>query len=313
MLRFILRRLLQALPILFGVTIVAFGMVKIMPGTIADLMVPQGAPPELREEINRLYGLDKSLLEQYLLWLTQLLHGNFGVSLVSGRPIAAELFDAIGNTLKITLFAAVFGFALGILFGSVAALWQGRWPDRLFSLVAIAGVSVPHYWIAILLVTVFSVEVNWLPAQGMGADGLPLTWDQWKFMIMPVFTLSLIPMGMVGRLTRASVLEVLSLEFVTALEAKGLRRRAVFTHVARNASPAVLALMGLQFGYLIGGSILVETVFNWPGTGKLLNLAIFSRDVPVIQATVLVLATVFVLVNLLVDVAQAAIDPRMRR
>jgi len=277
------------------------------------MLVPPSAPQSLKDEINRIYGLDRSLFEQYFLWLGQLMTGNLGLSLVSSRPVAGELFAAMLNTLQITLISAVIGFGLGILFGAISALNAGKWPDRLFTLVSIAGVSVPHYWLAILLVTVFSVQLNVLPAQGMGPAGFPATWEQWRPMIMPIFTLSLIPMGVVGRLVRASVLEVLSQEFVQALGAKGLRNRQVRLHVAKNAAPAVLAVMGLQFGYLLGGSILVETVFNWPGTGKLLNQAIFTNDMPIIQATVLVLSIMFVLVNLGVDVAQAAIDPRMRR
>lgn len=313
MLQFVLRRILQVIPILLGVTIVTFALVQVMPGSIADMLVPPSAPQSLKDEINRIYGLDRSLFEQYFLWLGQLLSGNLGLSLVSSRPVAGELFAAMLNTLQITLISAVIGFSLGTLFGAISALNAGKWPDRLFTLVSIAGVSVPHYWLAILLVTIFSVQFNILPAQGMGPPGFPLTWDQWRPMIMPIFTLSLIPMGVVGRLVRASVLEVLSQEFVQALSAKGLRNRQVRQHVAKNAAPAVLAVMGLQFGYLLGGSILVETVFNWPGTGKLLNQAIFTNDMPIIQATVLVLSIMFVLVNLAVDVAQAAIDPRMRR
>ncbi|MDF2980649.1 MAG: transporter permease [Devosia sp.] len=313
MLQFVLRRILQVIPILLGVTIVTFALVQIMPGSIADMLVPPSAPQGLKDEINRIYGLDRSLFEQYFLWLGQLLSGNLGVSLVSSRPVAGEIFAAMLNTLQITLMSAVIGFSLGILFGALAALNAGKWPDRLFTFVSIAGVSVPHYWLAILLVTIFSVQFNVLPAQGMGPPGFPLSWEQWRPMIMPIFTLSLIPMGVVGRLVRASVLEVLSQEFVQALGAKGLRNREIRRHIAKNAAPAVLAVMGLQFGYLLGGSILVETVFNWPGTGKLLNQAIFTNDMPIIQATVLVLSIMFVLVNLMVDVAQAAIDPRMRR
>jgi peptide/nickel transport system permease protein len=313
MLQFVLRRILQVIPILLGVTIVTFALVQIMPGSIADMLVPPSAPQSLKDEINRIYGLDRSLFEQYFLWLGQLLSGNLGVSLVSSRPVAGEIFAAMLNTLQITLMSAVIGFSLGILFGALAALNAGKWPDRLFTFVSIAGVSVPHYWLAILLVTIFSVQFNVLPAQGMGPPGFPLSWEQWRPMIMPIFTLSLIPMGVVGRLVRASVLEVLSQEFVQALGAKGLRNREIRRHIAKNAAPAVLAVMGLQFGYLLGGSILVETVFNWPGTGKLLNQAIFTNDMPIIQATVLVLSIMFVLVNLMVDVAQAAIDPRMRR
>ena len=313
MLRFVLRRLLHVVPILFGVTIVTFLMIQLMPGNIADTLIPIGAPASLKEQITKIYGLDRPAWEQYLLWLWQLLHGNLGVSLVSGRPIAGDLIKAIANTLQITIVSAIVGFALGMTFGSVAALYKGHWPDRVFSLVSIIGVSVPQYWLAILFVTIFAVDFNWLPAQGMGPAGFPLSWQQWRPMIMPVFALSLIPMGVVGRLVRASVLEVLSQDFVGALEAKGLLAWPIFRHVAKNAAPPILALLGLQFGYLIGGSVLIETVFNWPGTGKLLNTAIFSHDVPIIQATVLVLSVVFVLVNLLVDIAQAAVDPRMRR
>lgn len=313
MLKFSFRRLLHAVPILFGVTIVAFMLVQLMPGNIADVLSPPNAPPEVRERIEAIYGLDRPLWEQYSRWMAEMLSGNFGVQMGSGRPIAPQLYSAIGNTLRITIFGALFGFILGAMLGWLAARYNGRWPDKLFSLIAIAGVSLPHYWLAILLVTLFSVELNWLPAQGMGPPGLPLTWEHWQFMVVPVFALSLIPMGVVGRLTRAAVLEVLSQEFVSALGAKGLRRGRVALHVAKNAAPPILAVMGLQFGYLLGGSILVETVFNWPGTGQLLNQAIFARDISTIQVTVLVLAFLFVLVNLGVDILQAAVDPRMRR
>jgi peptide/nickel transport system permease protein len=313
MLKFSVRRLLHAIPILFGVTVVAFMLVQLMPGNIADVLSPPNAPPEVRERIESIYGLDRTLWEQYVRWMAEMLQGNFGVQMGSGRPIAAQLYSAIGNTLRITMFGALFGFFFGILFGWLAARFNNRWPDKLFSLITIAGVSLPHYWLAILLVTLFSVELNWLPAQGMGPPGLPLTWEHWKFMVVPVFALSLIPMGVVGRLTRAAVLEVLSLEFVGALGAKGLPRRRIALHVTKNAAPPVLAVMGLQFGYLLGGSILVETVFNWPGTGQLLNQAIFARDIATIQVTVLVLAFLFVLVNLGVDILQAVVDPRMRR
>lgn len=311
---FIIRRLWQAIPILLGVSVLAFLMVQLMPGDITDLMIPPGAPQELADELAALYGLDQPMIVQYWLWLKNVMVGNFGVSLVSGRPVAGELLAALANTLQITVVAAVVGFALGILFGCLAALKRGGVLDRVFSFVAILGVSVPHYWLALVMVTIFSVELNWLPAQGMARGGvIPLTWDQWRHMILPVMTLSLIPMGMVARIVKASVIEVRSQDFIGALEAKGMTSRSIWRHVAKNAAPTVLALMGLQFGYLIGGSILVETVFNWPGTGKLLNLAIFSRDMPVIQATILLLAVIFVFVNLIVDFLQAILDPRMRR
>lgn len=313
MLSLIVKRLVHALPILLGVTLLVFALIQIMPGTIADLMVPPGSPPELVEQIGRLYGFDRPIWEQYLRWLGQVLSGNLGLSVATGRPVANELMAALANTLTITAAAAVLGFGLAIIFGTCAALWHKRLPDRIFSALMTAGLSIPNYWLAILLVAVFSVKLRIFPPQGIGAAGVPLTWDQWKFMILPIIALSMIPIGVVGRLVRASVLDILSQEFVTALEARGLSRARILLHIARNAAPAVLALMGLQFGYMIGGSILIETVFNWPGTGQLLNQAIFSRDVTMIQATVLALAVIFVAVNLLVDIIQGMIDPRMRR
>jgi peptide/nickel transport system permease protein len=313
LLSFILRRLLYALPILFGVSLFVFALVHLMPGSPIDVLVGNDATPATVAEIKRIYGLDRPIAVQYGLWLREVLSGNLGFSIFTGRQVNRELFAAVGATLQITLLAALAGFTLGIVLGASAARWHGRWPDKLLSALSIAGVSLPHYWFGIVLVVIFAVELQWLPAQGMGPPGVPLTWEQWKYAILPVATLSMIPMGVVGRLVRASVLEVLSQEFVDALRAKGLRAARVARHVARNAAPPVLALMGLQFGYLLGGSILIETVFNWPGTGNLLNLAIFRRDLPVVQATILLLALIFVVVNLLVDIAQAAIDPRMRR
>jgi peptide/nickel transport system permease protein len=223
------------------------------------------------------------------------------------------LFGALANTLMLALPAAVLGFLLGVTLGALAAFHRGTALDRLFSATAITGVSLPHYWVGIVLVAIFSVILNALPAQGMGAAGIPTSWEQIRHLILPVITLSLIPMGVISRLVRANVLEILSHEFVDALDAKGLLSRRVLYHVMKNAAPSALALMGLQFGYLLAGSILVETVFNWPGSGGLMNLAIFRRDIPVLSATILVLATIFVVLNILVDVLQALIDPRLRR
>jgi ABC-type antimicrobial peptide transport system permease subunit len=202
---------------------------------------------------------------------------------------------------------------MGCILGLVAGLHGGKWPDKLSSAIAITGVSLPHYWFAMIMVMVFSVFLNLLPAQGIGDSGFPVTWDQIQYLILPVVTMSLIPMGVIGRIVRATVLDVVGKEFMEALNAKGLRNRRILRHVVKNAAPPVLAAMGLQFGYLVGGSILIETVFNWPGCGRLLNLAIFRRDIPEVQASILVLAFLFVLLNLAVDIGQALVDPRMRR
>ena len=230
----------------------------------------------------------------------------------NATPVWGQLVAALGNTFILAILAPCSASRLASCCGLLAATFHGRWPDKLFSAIATTGVCLPHYWCAIVLVLACAVLHDWLPAQGMGDDSLPL-YDRLEYLVLPVVTLSLIPMGVIGRLVRATVLEILGQEFVGALTAKGLPRWPVIRHVCKNAAPPVLALMGLQFGYLLGGSILVETVFNWPGSGNLLNLAIFRRDIPVLQATILVLAAFFVVLNLLVDIAQAAIDPRIRR
>jgi peptide/nickel transport system permease protein len=312
MLVFAIRRLLQAIPILLGVSLVVFGLVHIVPGNPIDMLMPPEASPEVIAQMKAAFGFDKPLYIQYFLWLWRALHGNFGLSVFNATPVWGQLVVALENTFVLAVLAAVLGFAMGIMCGMVSALYHGRWPDKLFSAIATVGVSLPHYWCAIVLVLFCAVLHDWLPAQGMGDDSLPL-YDRLQYLVLPVITLSLIPMGVIGRLVRATVLDIIGQDFVGALSAKGLTRWPVIRHIAKNAAPPVLALMGLQFGYLLGGSILVETVFNWPGSGNLLNLAIFRRDIPVLQATILVLATFFVVLNLLVDIAQAAIDPRIRR
>lgn len=312
MLLFAVRRLLQTIPILLGVSLVVFGLVHIVPGNPIDMLMPPEASPEVIAQMKAAFGFDKPLYMQYLLWLLRAVQGDFGLSVFNATPVWGQLVAALANTFILAIPGALLGFSMGILCGMASALKHGRWPDKLFSAIATVGVSLPHYWCAIVLVLLCAVLHDWLPAQGMGDDELPL-YDRLQYLVLPVITLSLIPMGVIGRLVRATVLDILNQDFVGALTAKGLTRWPVIRHVARNAAPPVLALMGLQFGYLLGGSILVETVFNWPGSGNLLNLAIFRRDIPVLQATILVLATFFVMLNLLVDIAQAAIDPRIRR
>lgn len=312
MLIFIVRRMLQAIPILFGVSLVVFGLVHIVPGNPIDLLMPPEASPEVIAQMKAAFGLDKSLHIQYALWVARALTGDFGLSIFNASPVVGQLMSALGNTLKLALLAALLGFSVGIALGLWAGFHHNKWQDKLASVIATAGVSMPHYWCAIVMVLAFAVLHDWLPAQGMGDDDATIM-ERLPHLVLPVITLSFIPMGVVGRLVRATVLEILSREFPGALAAKGLTRGPILRHIAKNAAPPVLALMGLQFGYLLGGSILVETVFNWPGSGNLLNLAIFRRDIPVLQATILVLASFFVVLNLLVDIAQAAIDPRLRR
>jgi peptide/nickel transport system permease protein len=312
---YIVRRLLLGIPTLLGVTIIVFSLMHLAPGDPINAMLPPDTPQEVVQMMRQQMGFDRPLPVQYGLWLTRVVQGDLGRSIATRRPVIEDIRSALGNTFFLALAAAFLGFTLGSTLGSLAAFWRGRWLDKVCSATAITGVSLPHYWVAILLIIIFSVELNWLPAMGMQSTGAESSgWGEIaRHMILPTIALSLIPMGVITRMARASVLEILSQDFVLTLRAKGLWSRTVTRHVIKNAAPPVLTLMGLQFGYLLGGSVLVETVFSWPGSGYLLNLAIFQRDFPVLQGTILVLASFFVILNLVVDIAQSFVDPRIRR
>jgi peptide/nickel transport system permease protein len=311
---YILRRLLFGIPTLLGVTIIVFSLLHLSPGDPVSAMVPADAPLELVQMIRQQMGLDQPLPVQYWRWLTRVVQGDLGNSLATRRPVLGEIRGALGNTFVLAISAAIVGFTLGVGLGTIAAFFRGRWLDKVASATAISGVSLPHYWVGIVLIIIFSVELNWLPAMGMQeTQGQTSLLSLLRHMILPTIALSLIPMGVVMRMVRTSILEILNQEFVLTLRAKGLWSRTITRHVMKNAAPPVLTLMGLQFGYLLGGSVLVETVFSWPGSGFLLNLAIFQRDIPMLQGVILILASFFVLLNLLVDILHSLIDPRIRR
>jgi peptide/nickel transport system permease protein len=311
---YIVRRLLFGIPTLLGVTIIVFSLLHLSPGDPVSAMVPADAPQELVDMIRRQMGFDQPLPVQYWLWLRRVAQGDLGNSLATRRPVLGEIRGALGNTFVLAVSAALVAFTLGVALGTIAAFFQGRWLDKAASATAIGGVSLPHYWVGIVLIIIFSVELNWLPAMGMQeTQGQTSLWSLLHHMVLPTIALSLIPLGVVTRMVRTSILEILNQEFVLTLRAKGLWSRSITRHVMKNAAPPVLTLMGLQFGYLLGGSVLVETVFSWPGSGFLLNLAIFQRDIPMLQGIILVLASFFVLLNLLVDILHSLIDPRIRR
>ena len=316
MFAYLIRRILYVVPIGLGVTVLVFALVHIAPGDPISAIVPPDAPEEMVQELRKAHGFDRPLPVQYATWLGRVLIGDLGRSVARGREVVDELTLAVPNTLILAVGGTLLGFTLGAFFGGVAGYFQGRWIDKLATATAITGVSVPHYWLGLVLVIIFSVELNVLPSFGMGPGG-STAW-QWnaehlKHLVLPVITLSVIPMGIITRTIRATVAEILNQEYVQTLHAKGLLNHQVLLHVVKNAAPTTLAIMGLQLGYLLGGSILVETVFQWPGTGSLLNSAIFERDLPLLQGTILVLAMFFVLLNLFVDIVQSMIDPRMVR
>ena len=316
MLNYLLKRLGYVIPVALGVSIVCFSLIHIALGDPISAMSGGGAPQSTIDEIKRSYGLDQPLPVQYFVWLKKVLAGDLGVAISNRQPVAGQVGKAVFNTLILAVFAVMLSFSLGAALGTLAGYHQGSAIDRIATTLAITGVSVPHYWLGMVLVIIFAVELGWLPAMGAGPGGSAAwTWDRahLAYIVLPVITMSVIPLGIITRTVRAVVAEILAQEFVQGLRAKGLTERRVFLHVVKNAAPTSLAVMGIQLGYLMGGSILVETVFAWPGTGFLLNTAIFQRDMPLLQGTILVLAMFFVTINLVVDLLQSLIDPRVRR
>jgi peptide/nickel transport system permease protein len=317
MLGYILRRILFAIPIALGVSVVCFSLVYLAPGDPLQTVLPPDATAETIAIVKHAYGFDRPIPVQYAIWLWHVLQGDFGRSIATQRPVTLEVFGSVANTGMLALFAVPISFIVGSAMGAVAGCFPGCATDRLVTGAAVIGVSLPNYWLGLVLVIIFAVEYMVLPASGMGQSGSAAfslwRWSDAQFLVLPVITLSMIPIGIIARTTRAAVADVRNQDFVTTLRAMGLSEPAVIRHVLKNASPQVLAVMGLQFGYLMGGSILVETVFTWPGSGFLLNKAIINRDIPVLQGTILALSLVFVATNLVVDLLQALLDPRIRR
>jgi len=316
MLSFLLRRLVYTLPIMVGVALVCFSLVHLAPGDPLMAILPPDASQELRDQLVELYGFNRSYIEQFFHWVWRAVQGDLGTSIATNRPVTEEVIKAVGNTLRLAVFATIIGFIFGSLFGFVAGYFQNSWIDKAASLTSVLGVSVPHYWLGMVMVIIFSSTLMMLPPGGAGPGGSAdwvWDWDHMKHLILPAVTMSVIPMGIIARTVRALVADILAQEFIVGLRAKGMTNVGIFMHVVKNSAPTALAVMGLQLGYLLGGSSLIETVFSWPGTGFLLNAAIFQRDLPLLQGTILVLAMFFVVLNMIVDVIQTLLDPRIAR
>ncbi len=316
MLSFLLRRLIYTLPIMLGVALVCFSLVHLAPGDPLMAILPPDASQDLRDRLMDLYGFNRSYPEQFFSWVWRALQGDLGNSIATSRPVTDEVLKAVVNTLRLAVFATLIGFIFGSLFGFVAGYFQNSWIDKAASLTSVLGVSVPHYWLGMVFVIIFSSTLMWLPPSGAGPGGsADWVWnlEHMRHLVLPAITMSVIPMGIIARTVRALVADILAQEFIVGLRAKGLTNIGIFIHVVKNAAPTALAVMGLQLGYLLGGSILIETVFSWPGTGFLLNSAIFQRDLPLLQGTILVLAMFFVVLNMIVDIIQTLLDPRIAR
>lgn len=312
MLTVIVKRIAAAVPALFGVSVVSFLLLNVVPGDPLAGMVGAETSQADRDALAHQLGLDRPLPVQYWLWLTGLVRGDMGFSYARGRPVAELIGTAFPNTLLLAAAAAFVGVSVGLLLGMLAAQWAGRWPDRLISAQAVIGLSVPNYWSAVLLIIVFAVTLGWLPPSGLpGPDGSLV--DLLKHLTLPAIAACGVTMGLTTRMTRASLLETGREDFVLTLRAHGLGRRSVLRHIVKNAAPPIIAVGVLQVGYLLGGSVVVEVIFGWPGLGQLLYQSIAERDLRTVQGVILVIAVTFVLINLLIDLLQMVVNPRLRK
>ncbi|MGI6129061.1 MAG: ABC transporter permease [bacterium] len=304
MLKYVTRRLLLLIPLLFVVSLIVFSMVHLMPGDPAEIIAGEAATPEDIENVRQSLGFDKPLHEQYLTWMGRAVRGNFGTSIRTGRPVAQEIGFRFVNTVILSVVSIVFSTTLGIAAGIISATRRYSLYDNITMVVALVGISVAPFYLGLMLMLLFSVKLGWFPLMGF---------ESWVSIILPAVTLGARPVGMIARMTRSSMLEVLGQDYIVTARAQGMPERIViFKHALRNALTTIVTVVGLQFGQQLGGAILTETVFAWPGIGRLAVESINARDFPIVQASVLLLATSFVLINLAVDVLYAYVNPRVR-
>src|SRR3981081_1252884 len=311
---YLVRRLAASIVVLFGVSIVVFLTLKLVPGDAAYVLAGPNASAEDIERVRQSLGLDKPVPVQYVTWLGRALQGDLGRSLELHEPVLNLVLSRYGNTLLLAVAAMLFAGLTGILAGTLAALRPHTLLDRLVMLVTLTANSTPSFWLGLLLILVFSLTLHWLPSSGMDSargDGGPF--DVLQHLVLPAVTLGAISSALIARMTRASLLEVLTQEYVLVARAKGLREGLlVRRHARKNALLPVLTILGLQMGSLLGGAVITETIFSWPGIGLQLYRGIALRDVPLVQGAALVVAVSFVVINLLVDLVYSYLDPRIR-
>lgn len=305
MLKFISRRLIQSLPLLLGLTVIVFSMMHLLPGDPAEVILAQsGARPEAVAKLRSQLGLDLPLHIQYISYVSGLLRGDMGSSLFTYRPVAEIISQNLRSTMELALAAMVFSVIFGVLLGIVAAVYQDSWIDNVTMTLAVVSISMPGFWLGLLMIYLFSLYLGWLPSGGQGTL---------QHLVMPALVLGANGAATIARLVRSSMLEVLRQEYITTARSKGLAGQTVlFRHALRNALIPVVTVMGLQFGFLLGGTVVTETVFARQGLGRVAVDAIIYKDLPVVQGVVLFVAVIYLLVNLMVDVCYAFIDPRIR-
>jgi ABC-type dipeptide/oligopeptide/nickel transport system permease component len=302
---YLVRRLLAVVPVLFGVTLAVFSMLFLVPGDPVKMMLAEFVTtPDQIAQMRAQLHLDEPILQQYGRFVGNALRGDLGTSIRSRRPVAVEIAENVGSTAQLALASMAIAIALGIALGLVAALGRNSWLDVGSMVVALLGVSMPSFWLGLLLIFVFSLHLGWFPATGGGS---------FLHLVLPSLTLGTIASAIIARLTRSTMLEVLGQDYVRTARAKGLAWwGVVMRHALKNALIPVVTIFGLQFGNLLAGAVIVETVFSRPGLGRLIVGGILAKDFPLVQGTVLFVATAYVLINVLVDVAYAVLDPRIR-
>jgi len=304
MTNYIIRRIIMMIPVFILCSMIIFLILHLVSGNPIDNLLHPGSPPEVRERLIKEFGLDKPIYQQYIIWLTNIFKGNLGVSITEQRSVSELLLLKLPNTVVLGAVSFLISFILGVLLGAVSAIKQNTIVDYVGMILALLGVTVPTFWLGLMFMLIFSVNLGWFPISGYG---------DLKSLILPAFTLGLAGAGLIARVTRASMLEIAQKDYITIVRAKGISNsQVIIKHIFRNALIPIITLLGLRLGWIIGGAVTIEIVFNRPGLGRLLTDSLFRRDYPVIQGVLLLLVFTVMLGNLIADVLYAYADPRIR-
>lgn len=302
--KYIFKRILLLIPVLLGVSFLVFSIMSLTPGDPAQLILGENAPREAIEQLRDKMGLNSPFFIQYLTFVKNALMGDFGISYSTGRPVFEEIFSRFPNTLLLTILGTIIAILIGVPLGILSATKQYSLIDSISMIAALIGASMPVFWLGLMFILLFSVNLRWFPSGGF---------DSWKSVVLPAFTSGIIYAGVITRMTRSTMLEVIRQDYIRTAYAKGLKKGSViFKHALRNAMIPIITIIGLHIGRLLGGAIITETVYSWPGVGRLMIDAIRQKDTPVVMGAVIFLAFAFSIVNLIVDILYVYVDPRMK-
>jgi peptide/nickel transport system permease protein len=308
----VLTRIVSTIPVLLGIAVISFFLIRLVPGDVVNIMMgDEFRDPQLEQELRRVFGLDQPLLLQFGDWFGALLRGDLGHSLRSGEPVVSEILNRFPVTLELTVAALLVSVAIALPLGVLSATRRNGILDSVARVLSLVGLSLPNFWLGILLIMFFAVFLRVLPSGGYSP--FDLAWNHFRFLVLPAITLGASMAAVTMRMTRSALLEVLGLDYVRTARAKGLSERSVVTrHALRNSLIPVVTVLGIQMGSLLGGTLVIEQVFSWPGLGSLVIEAIYQRDYPLLQGLTVFLALFFVLSSLLVDMLYLYLDPRLR-